>query len=153
MTDYPEETERLYDAVRRMYDINHNQVSIGAAFLADGAMGIIGFPKDLHAVGWVGCNFHLRQVARSFCRRNFVHHTKDNPQADLFDGLQDRYPRKPLKDSESGEEREPEYVLRDHLTMDDRWYNFDMLMRSAHARLKHARALEEETIKLFGARE
>ena len=110
---------------------------------------IIRFAKSLHPVGWTGCNMHCRQIARSFCRRNFdpaeAAIESVSRQIDFFpDTLQDRYPRKHTKG------QEPVYVLRDHLTEDDRWDNIDRMRKAAVALRKHADALETETRQLFG---
>jgi len=145
------EGDILADAVRRMYEINHFVVSIDPEFLANGAMEIISFDKETHPVGWVGCNLHCRQLARAFCRRNFdtaaAAIAGEAVNGELFpETLQDRYPRQPRKD------KEPVYVLRDHLSEEDRWYNIDRLRSAASALLKHARALEIETLATFGPR-
>lgn len=145
------EGDALADAVRRMYEINRFVVAIDPEFLANGAMEIIRFDKALHPVGWVGCNLHCRQLARAFCRRNFdtaaAALAGEVVNGDLFpDTLQDRYPRQPQKG------KEPEYVLRDHLSEDDRWFNIDRLRSAAGALQRHARALESETLATFGPR-
>jgi hypothetical protein len=134
-----------------MYEINRFVVAIDPEFLANGAMDIIRFDKSVHPVGWVGCNLHCRQLARAFCRRNFdaaAHALSDAAiNGELFpDTLQDRYPRQLQKG------KEPEYVLRDHLSEDDRWFNIDRLRSAAQALQKHARALETETLATYGPR-
>ena len=145
------EGDVLADAVRRMYEINRFVVAIDPEFLANGAMEIIRFDKSLHPVGWVGCNLHCRQIARAFCRRNFdaaaAALSGEPVNGELFpDTLQERYPRQPQKG------KEPEYVLREHLSEDDRWFNIDRLRGTALALQKHARALEIETEATFGPR-
>jgi len=144
------ESQELVTAIRRVYDINRNVVSISPEFLANGAMDIIKFDKSIHSTGWVGCNLHLRQIARAFCRRNFE--PVDIAEAgiingDLFlDDLQDRYPKQIQKG------QEPEYVLRDHLGEIDRWFNIDRMRAAAGALLRHADALRNETVEKFGPR-
>jgi len=149
------EGEELVAAVRRVYDNNRDIVSIRPEFLADLAMDLIGFDKSIHPVGWVGCNLHLRQVARAFCRRNFLPEERALAAAaragaaipGLFDDdLQDRYPRR------TQTEQEPEYVLREHLSEDDRWFNIDRMRSAAGALLGHADALQTETVETFGPR-
>jgi len=145
------EGSELVDAVRRMYEINRFVVAIDPEFLANGAMEIIQFDRSVHQLGWVGCNLHLRQVARAFCRRNFDAAASaasgDTVNGDLFpDTLQDRYPRQ----SQKG--KEPMYVLREHLSEDDRWYNIDRLLSVADALQRHAQALQIETEATFGPR-
>jgi len=141
------EGDVLVDAVRQVYEANRHVVSVDPEFLANGAMTLIAFDKRLHPVGWVGCNLHCRQLARAFCRRNFDPADKDKSQGDLFsDALQDRYPARPRRG------HEPEYILRDHLGEDDRWYNVDRLRSAAAALLRHATALESETLATYGPR-
>ena len=149
------EGEELVAAIRRVYDINRLVVSISPEFLANGAMNIIGFDKSIHPTGWIGCNLHLRQVARAFCRRNFLPEERALAAAaragaaipGLFsDDLQDRYPRR------TQPEQDPEYVLRAHLSEDDRWFNIDRMRGAAEALLQHADALENETVETFGPR-
>jgi hypothetical protein len=145
------EGSELYDAVRRVYEINRSVVSIDPEFLANGAMEIIRFDKSLHPLGWVGCNMHLRQLARAFCRRNFdpaAAAMEDNyVVGDLFhDTLQNRYPRKPLPG------HAPEYVLREHLTEVERWFNIDRMRGASRALQRHSDALETETLAEFGPR-
>jgi hypothetical protein len=142
------ESDKLADAVRRMYEINHLVVSISPEFLANGAMEFIGFHPSLHPTGWMGCNLYCRQLARAFCRRHFDPANEERiRQGDLFDGmLQDRYPRQPVNG------QEPEYVLRAHLSEDDRWHNIDRMTAAASALLRHVDALRTETVKAFGPR-
>ena len=143
------ENNELTDAVRRVYEINRNVVSLDPGFLADGAMEIIGFAQATHPVGWLGCHLHLRQLARAYCRRNFEAPADGAGERQGFlplDALQDRYPRRPVPD------QEPVYVLREHLTEDDRWFNIARLRQSAAALLRHADALQAETEQLFGSR-
>jgi hypothetical protein len=149
------ESLELVAAIRRVYDINRLKVSVNPEFLANGAMEIIRFDKSIHPTGWVGCNLHLRQVARAFCRRNFLPEERALATAarsgaaipGLFDDdLQDRYPRR------THPEQEPEYVLRDHLSEDDRWFNIDRMRSAAGTLLGHADALQTETVTQFGPR-
>ena len=141
----------LVDAVRRVYEINRRVVAIDPEFLANHAMEIIRFDRSVHPLGWVGCNLHLRQVARAFCRRNFDAAASvasgDTVNGDMFpDTLQDRYPR------QSQKSQEPIYVLRDYLSEEDRWFNIDRLFGTAEALQRHARALRLETEATFGPR-
>lgn len=81
----------------------------------------------------------LRQMARGVCRRQ-VGEDDDTTagQGALFDGqLQRRYPAK-----RAGDEV---YVLRDHLTIEERRENIARLRAEAASKARHADALEAET--------
>lgn len=81
----------------------------------------------------------LRQMARSVCRKAINEDDEDGAgQAALFDGqLQRRYPAE-----RNGEEV---YVLRDHLSLDERRRNIFRLRAEASSKARHADALEAET--------
>ena len=86
-------------------------------------------------VGWA-CTLELRQLARGMLR------PKESPkigQEDLFTGLQERYPVA----HKNGDD--PVYRLREHLSLEDRWFNIERLRREADAKHKHADALQAET--------
>ncbi len=86
---------------------------------------------------------HIKEVCRKFLARH-----KDKPAAAIeqstldlgdWDGqLQDRYPGKPTPGAE------PRYVLREHLSPDDRAWNVARLRKAGRSLLKHADALEAE---------
>jgi hypothetical protein len=147
----------LSDAIGRAVDIFNGAVSIAPDKIAKGAIEIIGFDYATHNAGWHGCYQHLLQLARERLRRQFD--PKERAalflagQLELFgETLQDRYPRKPRRDPWTGAKAEPEYVLRDHLNEDDRWFNIDRLDLVAGASAKHRDALRGETENLFGPR-
>lgn len=148
--------------VRQVFDINATVVSISADFLADQVMEAIashdtGFDKRVHSIGWFGCKQHVKQVTRGYLRHSF-HPDRDDRQGEMFsETLQDRYPTKPEPNFTQGDGDQPlrpesAYVLRHHLDPTDLWWNIDQLRKSAAGRLKHANALEAETISRHGHR-
>jgi hypothetical protein len=60
--------------------------------------------------------------------------------------LKTRYPT-PAKS-----EDDVEYVLREHLSENDRWFNIVRMRNTAAALVRHADALEAETVTKFGPR-
>ncbi len=85
----------------------------------------------------------LRQMARSVCRASSA---VDDPsvQGALFDGqLQRRYPAQ-----RNGDE---EYVLREHMTVEERRANSARLRAEAASKNRHADALDAETDALVAA--
>ncbi len=143
----------LSAAIEAVYDINRNAISLSAEWLASVAMDEIGFAKSLHSAGHYGCEMHLREIARDFLRGKHDPATRaaralaTGLQADMFpETLQDRYPRRPVKGQVH------EYIQRDHLSEDDRWYNIFQMRKTSSALTKHSNALEAETVHLFGPR-
>lgn len=147
--------DELGDAIGRVIDINRHTVSIEPDFVAQTAMQTIRFDYALHNAGWYGCYQHMLQLARERLRGKFdLRAVADAAIAgeDLFpETLQDRYPRKPHRDKD-GEWAEPVYVLRSHLSAEDRWYNIDRLDHISVAAARHKDALEAETVAQFGPR-
>ena len=93
------------------------------------------------SVRW-GCVLQLRQIARRECAR--LHDPKqvvlerNEEELDLFsEMLQDRYPAK-----RNGDEV---YVLREALTVDERYRVIGRMKRCGKALVKHADALQKET--------
>jgi hypothetical protein len=130
------ESSALYEAISRVCDGYAERKGIHPAWLATETMVAIGFPHDLHPLGYLGCHLQLRQMARQFCRKKFD--PAEATEDDLFEGtLQPRYPR-----HSANAEDEPEYILLDFLTSDDVDFNVARLRKEARAKLKHADALE-----------
>lgn len=146
----------LSDAIGRVIDIQKNAGTVAPDSIASAAMEIIKFRYVLHNAGWYGCYQHMLQLARDRLRGQFDPEARAAAyvagQSELFDdALQDRYPRAPRRRPD-GNWAEPEYVLRDQLGEDDRWFNIDRLEHVAGALTRHHRALREETIQRFGPR-
>lgn len=136
MKNKGKQDDPLYRVVGAAYEKHKDQGEISPSWLATLAMVEIGFGRDLHELGYIGCHLHLRQVARYFCGKKFD--PEENIEDDLFpETLQQRYPKKPTdKDSE------PVYILLDLLSDDDVKYNVARLRKESSAKLKHADALE-----------
>jgi hypothetical protein len=142
------EANRLAEEVARACDLNASTTSIDPVMIADRVMTAIGAVFEANPLEWIGCNLHVRQLARAHLRGRFASEPKQtDAEDDLFpETLQDRYPCRPHPD------QEPVYTLRFALTEDDRWYNIERLRKTAVALVKHSNALEAETVSLFGAR-
>jgi hypothetical protein len=131
--------EELAQAVQKVIDDNADLGEISPAWVATAVMKAIGFPRDLHPLGYVGCHLELRQIARQKLRHQFDPTSAAHDEGeDLFpDTLQDRYPRRPDRG------QEPVYVVRSLLSRVDVAYNVERMRRAGRALLRHADALEE----------
>jgi hypothetical protein len=133
----------LHDIVQCIYDSHAARASVHPAWLANEVMQVIGFPRELHELGYQAAHLHFRQIARSYCRKRFD--PAERSEADLFpETLQQRYPR-----AAPGFE-EPEYVLLELMEPRDIAFNVARLRKEAKAKLKHADALEAWGVRKFG---
>jgi hypothetical protein len=141
-----DEGSELYAVIRNVCDSHKDQPSLNPVWLATEAMAVIGFTRELHELGWIGCHLQFRQIARTFCRKHFD--PAEAAASDLFqETLQERYPR---RDISKAANIEPEYVLLDLLEAEDIHYNIARLRAEAAAKLKHADALEAWGRRRFG---
>jgi hypothetical protein len=125
---------KFYEIIGAIYERHKDQSEVSPSWLATAGMMEIGFGRDLHHLGYIGCHLHLRQVSRAFCRKKFDPLESTD---DLFpETLQHRYPKKPTDSDE-----EPKYVLLEGLLEEDVLFNIGRLEKDAHARLKHADAM------------
>lgn len=140
----PSDSTLLYETISRVYGGHTDRPSINPAWLATETMVAIGFPREMHPLGYLGCHLQLRQMARHFCRKHFdPTEVTDN---DLFpETLQQRYPQPP-----NNADADPEYVLLDLLGEDDVHFNVARLRKEARAKLRHADALEAWGLRKFG---
>jgi len=148
--------DTLTDAVSRVIDLHGTALSIAPDSIATGAMAAIGFHYATHNAGWYGCYQHMLQLARERLRGKFDPEARATAyaeaQSELFDEtLQDRYPLRPRRNAD-GSWKQPEYVLREVLGEDDRWFNIDRLAHISAAASKHHDALRAETVERFGPR-
>lgn len=156
MTNRKKDRDALSDAVANEVESSKGSVSVSPDKIAAGAMRFIRFDYGTHNAGWYGCYQHMLQLARERLRGRYDTAAQAKAytegQSDMFgDTLQDRYPRQP-KRLPGGAWAEPEYILREHLGEDDRWFNIDRLRHVSVAAARHRNALEAETVRLFGPR-
>jgi hypothetical protein len=57
--------DQLYDVSERIYDRQREYLEVSPISLAREGMQAIDFPLRLHPLGHIGCELHLRQIARS----------------------------------------------------------------------------------------
>jgi hypothetical protein len=145
-------TEQLTVILSRKYNALDEKgvVAISPADLASAAYSEI---DPLGRAPWlvqIAAIAELRQLARAVCRTRHLESERTSEQGSLFDfQLQPRYPAKrPLVD---GETPEDVYVLREHLTKNERDKNILRLRREAEAKTVHADALQAETDYLIQA--
>lgn len=138
-------TNELKDIIRDALLSTSDDVSVSAESIAAMAISRLD-PKDKAPalVAW-GCVLELRQLAREMLRRTYEPHEENEPeQLTIFTGdLQDRYPG---VGSHKGL-----YVPRLQMSYSDRMYNIKRLRKEADAKLKHADALEAETMAMQDA--
>lgn len=148
MTKKEQEAVALWNVMARVYEAHEARNSVHPTWLATEAMNVIGFPRTLHSLGYVGCHLAFRQIAREYCRQRFDPvrggDAADDKMADLFSGLQDRYPIPPLP----GED--PTYVRLALLTQEQVLYNAERMRRAASGLMKHADALLAYGKEKFG---
>jgi hypothetical protein len=127
----------LYKAVAAAYEKHKEAAEVSPAWLATLAMCEIGFGRDLHAIGYIGCHLQMRQIARQFLAQELDIDIDRVAEDDLFpETLQHRYPRARKK----GEE--PVYVLLDLLTDADVEFNLARMRKAGSALLRHADRFE-----------
>lgn len=103
--------------------------------------------KDSPSLVKIAAILELKQLARAVCRKRQADGESEDEDASLFDGqLQERYPAmRGLSEDGSTEG----YVLRNHMTVEERRKNINRLRREARAKIRHADALEAETESLI----
>ncbi len=104
-------------------------------------------PKNLSpALVQVAAILELRQLARAVCRQRQFSNEREAEEQGLFSlQLQPRYPAERTIDGEV----EDVYVLRAHLTIQERYRNIERLIQEAKAKQDHAEALRAETEDLI----
>jgi hypothetical protein len=138
---------KLSEIVARVIEGHWQKERINPAWIATEAMLLIDPSKVVQQqfpLAYLAAHLHLRQLARAECRKLFEE-DGDKRQADLFPGLQWRYPAAHQKDN-----GEPVYVLRDLLTPKDVSYNVLRLNNEAIEKQRHARRLIAWAQKKFG---
>lgn len=136
-------TDQLTETVRKCVNDHFGDVEISPASIASCAFPELD-PDGLspETVKW-GCLLELRGIARGVLRNEFDPIESEEPrQHPLFPDLQDRYPTK----RPGG----PKYVLLDHLSPEEAWYNVNRLRKEAEKKMGHADSLEEFIVDKFG---
>lgn len=136
------DTEQLMQALREEYDAldGDGEIAVSPALVAARTLQRLDRDGDSPTLVALAATLELRQLARAICRQaSNLDDPSDQPgQGALFDGqLQRRYPAQ-----RSGAEV---YVLREHLTLDERRSNIARLRAEAASKMRHADALESET--------
>lgn len=136
-------TEQLMQLLREEYAVldGSGEVVVSPALVAARTMERLDSTSASPTLVAFAATLELRQLARSICRR--VSNLDDpSGQGALFDGqLQRRYPA--VRASEEV------YVLREHMTLDERRANVARLRAEAASKARHADALEAETEALL----
>lgn len=127
-------TNRLMDVLRECLDVVDSEIEVQPALLASCAIKIIDPDGLSPALMQWAANLELRQLARGLLRINYDPIADENPQAEMFEGLQKRYPTK--------RNEEPTYVLLEELTDDEIEENLVRMAREISAKQKHYDALQ-----------
>jgi hypothetical protein len=130
------EERELSDLVQRIVEQADGEVWISPAWVATAVMMKIDPDRSSPRLVYQGCHLQLRQIARACLRGHFDPVDEDNPQHELFTGLQDRYPVKRKR----GED--PRYVLREAMSDEDAEFNVHRFRNASLALTKHADALK-----------
>lgn len=143
------EGQQLHDLVAEAIDRRRAAPRLSPTAIAEEVLGKLDAEETSHPTVWVGCNLHVRQIARGQLAKRFdpIAEDGDGDEGDyqpelpeLFEGLQWRYPEAP----KDGAKRNPDqgYVLRDLMSAADVKWNVNRLRSEAAAKFEHARALE-----------
>jgi hypothetical protein len=130
-------SEELSHLIRAKYNVLNDArvIAISVADLAENVYEDIdpqGLAPELVRSAAV---LELRQLARAICRSRQVSDENQSQQGSLFEQLQPRYPNC----------KGDTYILREHLTLEDRQWNIERLRKEANVKLIHADALAAET--------
>lgn len=133
-------TELIKEEYRKLDDQDVECISISV--LADVVYARIDPRKISPMLVKMAAVLELRQIARGTCRERQARAETESESGSLFDfQLQPRYPAE--------RQGEDVYVLREHLTYNERHRNIARLRREAAAKSAHADALEAETEQLI----
>jgi hypothetical protein len=145
------EGQQLHDLVAEAIDRRRAAPRLSPTAIAEEVLGKLDAEETSHPTVWVGCNLHVRQIARGQLAKRFdpIAGDEDEGEEDgddqpelpeLFEGLQWRYPEAP----KGSVKRSPDqgYVLRDLMSQEDVRWNVKRLRSEAAAKFEHARTLE-----------
>lgn len=114
-----------------------DDITVSPSWVATAVMRQWDPRRESHPCEYYCSHEHIKQIARELLRAKFDPRSEDNPQHELFENLQERYPvaRDNPKD-------EPVYILRDAMTKKDVDYNVRRFRMAAEALIHHADALQ-----------
>jgi hypothetical protein len=139
-----ETAEQLNSRIRLVYNAldDARVIAISPADLAEAVFKQIDPAKHSPVLVEIAAIPQLRQLARAICRKRQEESERSSEQVNLFDlQLQVRYPATRTINGEADDV----YVLREHLTVEERIRNSARLRREAEAKMVHADALDAET--------
>jgi hypothetical protein len=136
--------EQLMNVLRSCMK-DDTDIPISAASLAYCAMDVLDPEKLSPNLVAYGCNMELRQMARAILRREFEPSIGEEPQDEMFEGLQERYP---VKRFDEDGESVLLYAPRMQLTLDERYYNIERMQKQIDGRQKQLDAFMAETVSL-----
>lgn len=144
MTDTDGLGERLVHTLAQTYmQLDEGrEIAISPALVAQRAYAQIDPTQQAPPLARWAAILELRQMARAICRKRIEEDDAPSRQGQLFSGqLQQRYPAR-----RNGQDM---YVLREHLTLDERRHNIARLRSVVEAVSRHADALQSETDALL----
>lgn len=141
-----ESTGKLMELLKMLYlELDADgEVGISPTLLASKVLDTIDPNRCSPILVSIAASLELRQLARVVCRETQSENESRAAQSVLFDEqLQSRYPA-----TRDGEEI---YVMRQHLTVEERLWNVSRLRKEAQTKGRHADALQSETDKLIAS--
>lgn len=140
------ETNQLSDMLNKCLENTSSDLGVSASYLASQAITKLDpEQKAPYVVQW-GCVLQLRQIARGILRKEYEPvNDAGEPQAEMFEKLQQRYP---VARGEE-EKKEGEYMPRLLLTLEERQMISEKLRKASKALAIHANALDAETAELI----
>jgi hypothetical protein len=142
-------SDQLSILIRTQYDALDDEgvIAIAPSDLAQAVYEVIDPTSKSPDLVRLAAILELRQLSRAICRERYVEKENATDQSSLFEyALQPRYPAE--RGTGSGEV-ECFYVLRDYLSLEERFAISERLRREARSKLRHADALDAETNQLI----
>lgn len=133
------EQTKARELILRLYEARRSHVRVSPSWLATECMQSLDPDRASHPIEYAMAHLQFRQLARSICsgRWERTDASEIAEQHDLFPDLQTRYPA-----AGRSADQEPEYVLLEHMSVEDIAFNVSRLRSEANAKLKHADSLE-----------
>lgn len=139
-------TSKLNDVLSKCLETEQGEVDISPEHLAACAIRVIDEDSLSPVLVEWGCVLQLRQMSRALLRKEYDPIDGKDGQADMFGGLQPRYPvEKSEFDGEGNKVINQVYRERMHMSESDRFRVIARLEKEAEAKQQHADALRQET--------